>query len=161
MKLSNYLSVMAVLTIMAAMPAKAQIIINEVLASNGSTNTDGVIFSHDDLTVNGSGSLTVTAGCGHGVAVNDELVITGGRLDVSAPRDAIRANDSLRICRAVITAQAGDDAIALKGAEGLLLIESGTFSLSAAEDGVGAARFGSTGAMWESKLRPSTSPAAI
>ena len=40
MKLSNYLSVMAVLTIMAAMPAKAQIIINEVLASNGSTNTD-------------------------------------------------------------------------------------------------------------------------
>ncbi len=98
--------------------------------------TDGVIFSHDDLTVNGSGSLTVTAGCGHGVAVNDELVITGGRLDVSAPRDAIRANDGLRICRAVITAQAGDDALALKGADGLLLIESGSFSLSAAEDGV-------------------------
>ena len=81
--------------------------------------TDGVIFSHDDLTVNGSGSLTVTAGCGHGVAVNDELVVTGGRLDVSAPRDAIRANDGLRICRAVITAQAGDDALALKGADGL------------------------------------------
>ena len=39
MKLSNYLSVMAVLTIMAAMPAKAQIIINEVLASNGSHQT--------------------------------------------------------------------------------------------------------------------------
>ena len=31
---------MAVLTIMSAMPAKAQITINEVLASNGSTNTD-------------------------------------------------------------------------------------------------------------------------
>lgn len=98
--------------------------------------TDGVIFSHDDLTINGSGSLTVTAGCGHGIAANDELVITGGRLDVSAPEDAIRANDGLRIRGAVIAARAGDDAIALKSAGGLLLIESGTFALSAAEDGV-------------------------
>ena len=40
MRLSYYLSVMAMLTIMSAMPAKAQITINEVLASNGSTNTD-------------------------------------------------------------------------------------------------------------------------
>ena len=40
MRLSNYLSVMAMLTIVAAMPAKAQITINEVLASNGSINTD-------------------------------------------------------------------------------------------------------------------------
>ena len=98
--------------------------------------TDGVIFSHDDLTINGSGSLTVAAGCGHGIAANDELVITGGHLDVSAPRDAIRANDGLRIRGAVIAAQAGDDAISLKNTEGLLLIESGTFVLSAAEDGI-------------------------
>lgn len=98
--------------------------------------TDGVIFSHDDLTINGSGSLTVTAGCGHGIAVNDELVITGGVLDVSAPWDAIHANEGLRIRGAAVKAQAGDDAIALKSAEGLLLIESGTFALSAVEDGV-------------------------
>ena len=40
MRISNNLSVMAVLTILAATPAKAQITINEVLASNGSINTD-------------------------------------------------------------------------------------------------------------------------
>ena len=98
--------------------------------------TDGVIFSHDDLTVNGSGSLTVTAACRHGIAVNDDLVITGGRLHVSAPQDAIRANEGLRIRDAVIAADAGDDAISLKSAEGLLLLESGTFRLAAAQDGV-------------------------
>ena len=40
MKLSYYLSVMTVLTFMSAIPASAQITINEVLASNGSINTD-------------------------------------------------------------------------------------------------------------------------
>ena len=98
--------------------------------------TDGVIFSHDDLTVNGSGALTVTAGCGHGIAANDELVITGGVLNVSAPRDAIHANDGLRIRGAALTAEAGDDAVSLQNPEGVLLIESGSFVLSAAEDGV-------------------------
>ena len=97
---------------------------------------DGALFSHDDLTINGSGSLTVTAACGHGIAANDDLVITGGRLRVSAPRDAIRANDGLRIRSASITAEAGDDALALKAPEGLLLIESGSFSLSAAQNGI-------------------------
>ena len=30
-------------------------------------NTGSVIFAHDDLTINGSGSLTLKAGCGHGI----------------------------------------------------------------------------------------------
>jgi hypothetical protein len=40
MKLSYYISIMVALTITAATPANAQITINEVLASNGSINTD-------------------------------------------------------------------------------------------------------------------------
>ena len=98
--------------------------------------TDGVIFSHDDLTINGSGSLTVTAAFRHGIAANDELVITGGRLHVSAPQDAVHANEGLRVRNAMITAEAGDDALALSGAEALLLLESGSFRLSAAQDGI-------------------------
>ena len=98
--------------------------------------TDGVIFSHDDLTINGSGSLTITAAFRHGIAANDELVITGGRLHVSAPQDAVHANEGLRVRSAAITAEAGDDALALSAAEALLLLESGSFRLSAAQDGI-------------------------
>ena len=100
---------------------------------------DGALFSHDDLTINGSGSLTVTALYRHGIAANDDLVITGGTITVSAVQDAIRANDCLHICRADVTAEAGDDALVLNGAEGMLYIESGTLTLSAASDGVHSA----------------------
>lgn len=97
--------------------------------------TDGVIFSHDDLTVNGSGSLTVTAACLHGVAVNDSLVVAGGELTVTAPEDALHANDSLRICRASLTLEAGDDGLYLKNPGSLLYVESGSLDVDAGGDG--------------------------
>lgn len=71
--------------------------------------TDGAVFAHDDLTINGSGSLTVNAEYRHGIAANDDLVITGGTITVTAAADAIHANDSLRIREASITLDAGDD----------------------------------------------------
>ena len=38
--------------------------------------TGGVIYSHDDLTINGTGSLTISGGPEHGIEVNDSLVIS-------------------------------------------------------------------------------------
>ena len=40
---------------------------------------DGVIFALSDLTLNGSGTLEVTAKTGHGIVCKDDLVITDGR----------------------------------------------------------------------------------
>ena len=98
--------------------------------------TDAVIFGHDDITINGSGSLTVTANYSHGIAGNDDLVITGGTISVTAPADGIRANDSLRICNADITVNAGDDGIVVSKEESYLYIESGTFSITSGDDAV-------------------------
>lgn len=101
--------------------------------------TDGTIFAHDDLTINGSGSLRVTAAYKHGVAANDDLVITGGNITVQAPADGIRANDSMRICGADITVNAGDDGIVAAKEEegqGWLYLESGRLSIVSADDGV-------------------------
>ena len=79
--------------------------------------TDGAIFAHDDLTINGSGSLTVTAQYRHGIAANDDLVITGGTITVTAEADAIHANDSFRIKEASITVDAGDDGLVTSNEE--------------------------------------------
>ena len=98
--------------------------------------TDGVLFSHDDLTINGSGSLTISAAYGHGIAANDALVITGGRLSVTAPLDAIHANDSLRICNAELSLNAGDDGLLSKNAGSLLYIESGSITIESADDAI-------------------------
>ena len=100
--------------------------------------TDGAIFAHDDLTINGSGSLAVTAEYRHGIAANDDLVITGGTITVTAAADAIHANDSLRIKEASITVDAGDDGLVTsnEAENGYLYIESGTLQVTAADDGI-------------------------
>ena len=99
-------------------------------------NTDGVIFAHDDLTINGSGSLTVTAAYKHGIVANDDLVITGGTITVEAAADGIRANDSLRICGAALTVDAGDDGIVTSNEDAYLYVESGSLHITAADDAI-------------------------
>ena len=98
-------------------------------------NTGGVIFSHDDLTVNGSGSLTLTAAYKHGIDVNDELTITGGSITIDAPQDGIHVNDGLNIEEASLTIRAGDEGLNLQGPDTLLYIASGSFDI----DSTGAA----------------------
>lgn len=118
--------------------------------------TDGAIFAHDDLTINGSGALTVTAAYKHGIAANDSLRITGGKITVTAPADTIHVNDSLHITGAAITLSAGDDAIhsdtsvAILGGsitvntccEGIeapeILVEDGTITVTSTDDGINA-----------------------
>ena len=103
-----------------------------------SDGTDGAIFAHDDLTINGSGSLTVTAQYSHGISANDDLVIAGGTITISAVDDAIHANDSIRIKDAAITATAGDDGLLTTNEveNGYLYIESGTLDITASGDGI-------------------------
>lgn len=118
--------------------------------------TDGAIFAHDDLTINGSGALTVAAAYKHGIAANDSLRITGGKITVTAPADTIHVNDSLHITGAAITLSAGDDAIhsdtaiAILGGsitvntcnEGIeapeILVEDGAVTVTSTDDGINA-----------------------
>lgn len=118
--------------------------------------TDGAIFAHDDLTINGSGALTVTAAYKHGIVANDSLRITGGTITVTAPSDTIHVNDALHITGAAITLSAGDDAIhsdtsiAILGGqitvntcnEGIeapeILIEDGAVTVTSTDDGINA-----------------------
>ncbi|MBQ9210553.1 MAG: carbohydrate-binding domain-containing protein [Clostridia bacterium] len=73
--------------------------------------TNGVIYAHDDLTINGSGTLTITAAYRHGLVAKDDLVITGGTLSITAPQDGIHVNETFSFTEASLTITAGDDAI--------------------------------------------------
>ena len=105
-------------------------------------NTGGTIFSHDDLTINGSGSLSITAGYKHGIDVNDSLVITGGNITITAPQDGIHVSDSLRFMEASLTIDAGDDAV---HSDDELYIESGTVLINSCYEGLEAVTIEITG----------------
>jgi hypothetical protein len=53
-------------------------------AADGDTNVDGAVFAKSDLTLNGSGTLTVTSESGHGIVSKDDLKVTGGTYVITA-----------------------------------------------------------------------------
>jgi hypothetical protein len=72
---------------------------------------NAAIFSNDDLTINGSGALTVNANYNNGIASDDDLKIFSGTITVNAIHDGIKGKDSVSIKDGVITVNAGADGI--------------------------------------------------
>jgi hypothetical protein len=54
--------------------------------ADGDTNVDGAVFAKSDLTLNGSGTLTVTSESGHGIVSKDDLKITSGTYVITAAK---------------------------------------------------------------------------
>ena len=121
------------------------------LANGGSfvaiddNNIDGALFSKQDLTLNGSGSLTVTSTAGHGIVCKDDLVITGGTYVVNSASHGLDANDSVRIINAALTIDAGKDAIHCENSDdatkGFVYISSGSIKAEAEGDGIAASAY--------------------
>ena len=108
-------------------------------------NIDAVIFSKQDLTLNGSGSLTVTSPIGHGIVSKDDLVMTGGRYVITSASHGVDANDSVRIAGASMNIAAGKDGIHAENTEDetkvFVYIESGSFEITAEGDGISAGAY--------------------
>lgn len=104
------------------------------------SGVDGAIYSRDDLTINGTGSLVVSAEYNHGIVCNDDLVIAGGNITINAVQDGIHANDSVRIQNSEISISAGDDGITVSNDDetAFLYIESGNISIPACYEGLEA-----------------------
>lgn len=117
--------------------------------SNGGTftaidenNIDAVIFSKDDLTLNGSGTMIITSPAGHGVVSKDSLKFTSGSYDINCASHAISGNDEVSVANADFTIVSGKDGIHAENKEdsslGFSYIQSGTFQISAEGDGISA-----------------------
>lgn len=108
-------------------------------------NIDAALFSKQDLTLNGTGSLMVTSPAGHGIVSKDDLVITGGTYNISSASHGMDANDSVRIANASITIDAGKDAIHSENSDdatkGFIYISSGTIKAEAEGDGISASAY--------------------
>ncbi len=105
-------------------------------------NIDAALYSKQDLTINGSGQLTVTSPAGHGIVGKDDLVITGGTLQVDAASHALDANDSVRFTGATLTATAGKDGIHCENnddnSRGFVYVSGGSLNIQAEGDGISA-----------------------
>lgn len=64
---------------------------SESFSDDTDSNVDGAIFSKEDLTLNGSGSMTVTS-AEHGIVSKDDLVVTGGTYEITAEKQGVSAS---------------------------------------------------------------------
>lgn len=109
--------------------------------ADGDTNTDAVIFSKDDLVLNGLGALTINS-TDNGISCKDDLKITGGSYAITASSDAIEANDSIRIADGTFAINAAKDALHAENDEddtlGYIYVCGGTYDITAGDDGIQA-----------------------
>lgn len=105
-------------------------------------NPDAALCSKDDLVINGSGSLTVQGNYKHGIAGNDDLVITGGRLTVNSLSHALRGKDSVAILDGTFVLTSQKDGIQASNTEdstkGWVQIDGGNFTIQSSGDGIQA-----------------------
>lgn len=121
--------------------------------SNGGTyeavdenNIDAAVFSKEDLTLSGKGSLKILAKAGHGVVSKDSLVMTGGNYDITAEKHGLSGKDNVCIADGTCQITAGKDGIHAENADdtslGFLYIADGTFEITSEGDGISSAYFG-------------------
>ena len=103
---------------------------------------DATVFCTCDLTVNGSGTLNVDATTHHGIHSTDDLVVTGGTLNVNAANDGLVGKDSVKIGGASVHVTAQDDGVKASNDDeedkGFVLISGGDMDIDAQDDGIKA-----------------------
>lgn len=126
-----------------------------VVLAEGSTNTltdtssyaedadvNAALFSAGDLTVTGTGALTVHGRGNDAIASKDGLVIASGSITVEAKDDGIRGKDYVVLDGGTLVVTAGGDGVKADNEEdadaGFVSITGGTATLKTGGDGVDA-----------------------
>ncbi|MCR5632476.1 MAG: carbohydrate-binding domain-containing protein [Eubacterium sp.] len=107
--------------------------------ADGDTNLDAVIFSKEDLVINGLGTLNITSS-DNAVTSKDTLKVTGGTINVSCSGSALEAHDAVEIADGTINVTDSNDGIHAEDSDddsvGYVYICGGTINITAADDAI-------------------------
>ena len=107
---------------------------------DGGDEPDAAIFAKDDLTIAGSGTLTVTGSFNNAIGSKDNLLIESGTLIVTAANDGLRGRDSVTITDGNFTIDAQGDGIKSNNDEdaekGWITLSGGVYQITAGNDGI-------------------------
>jgi hypothetical protein len=99
---------------------------------------NAAIFSKDDLTIQGTGSLTLIANFNDGINCRDDLKISSGTINITAEDDGLVGNESLEINGGDITIDSHGDCLKVTDDDdpdkGDIQIDGGTLDLTSDGD---------------------------
>ncbi len=100
------------------------------------------LFSKDDMTINGKGSLKVNGNYMHGIVSKDDLTICNADITVNSKSTGIRGRDELAVTDSSITVFSGTNSLDSNNdsdeAKGNIIIENSTLTLTSNGDAVQA-----------------------
>lgn len=103
---------------------------------------DACLYARCDLTISGTGSLTVQGNCQNGITCTDNLTVTASSVTVNAVNHGIGGKDSLTIDGAAVTVVSGGDALRSNqdsdASLGWVTVTDAALHLTAGEDGIQA-----------------------
>ena len=106
--------------------------------SDDENEPDAVIYSKDDLSLNGSGTLSINANFNEGIACKNDLRICNDVLNINSVGNSVKGKDSLVIMNASVTVDSQADGLKSTNSKetdkGYIVIESGSFDITAALD---------------------------
>ena len=110
------------------------------ISSNEEIEADGAaIYSRDDLSFSGSGSLTVNGYINNAVATTDNLVILSGNITANRVNNGLKGKDSVTILNGNINLLSGNDGIKANNEEvGVINITDGNITVKSYGDGISA-----------------------
>ena len=106
------------------------------------SSVDSAIFSKCDLTINGTGTLTVEGNMSHAIVSKDDLKVASGTINATSAGSAICGKDSVRIADGTISITSGGDGIKSTNDEdaekGFIYIGGGKITINSVTDGIQA-----------------------
>lgn len=115
------------------------LVVSSSFKTDGDIKTDGTIFAKTDITLNGTGTLTIKS-TDNGIVGKDDVKVTGGTYNITATSKAIEANDSIRIADGTFDLSCGTDGLHAENDDdeslGYIYIGGGNFTIKAGDDGI-------------------------
>lgn len=101
---------------------------------------NAAIYSKEDLSINGNGTLVVNANYNNGITGKDDVIIAGGNITITAVNNGLKGKDSVNITAGTLTITAGGDGIKTTNSEdstkGYIHITGGTIDITSDGDGI-------------------------
>lgn len=105
------------------------------------TKPNACLYSSEDLTIKGSGSLVVNGNYDNGIGCKNDLKIKNGNITVNAVNNAVKGNDSVTVEDGILTVTGAEDGIksdSETAGKGFVSILGGKISITCNDDGIQA-----------------------
>lgn len=103
--------------------------------AKGEDEPDAALFSKEDVSINGTGTLIVNGNYANGIKSKDTLLIMSGTIQVNSVKHSLSGKDAVGLFGGILSLTSGEDGV---HSSTQVLVKAGTLNIAAADDAIHA-----------------------